>query len=48
VKTGGKKATLFNAIRAMQGHGLLAVDDRVKPKICHLVRKPEEGQESVF
>ena len=43
--TGGAKGTVFDAFRAMQADGRLFIDDTVKPKVCHLVRNPPQGQE---
>ena len=45
---GEAKGTLFNAFKAMQKDGRLVIDDSAKPKVCHLVRNPEEGQEPSF
>jgi hypothetical protein len=42
---GESKGTVFNAMRAMQADGRLIIDDAVKPKVCHLVKNPSEGQE---
>lgn len=45
---GEAKGTLFNAFKAMQKDGRLVIDDSAKPKVCHLVRNPDEGQEPSF
>jgi hypothetical protein len=43
---GENKGTMFNAMRAMQDDGRLVIDDTAKPKICHLVKNPAQGQET--
>lgn len=44
--TGGAKGTVFNAFRTMEAGGRLVIDNTVKPKVCHLVNNPPEGQET--
>jgi hypothetical protein len=44
---GEAKGTLFNALRTMQTGGLIAVDESKKPKVCHLVKIPENRQQPV-
>src|SRR5262249_47432171 len=43
---GESAGTGFNAMKAMQAEGRLVIDDSRKPKMCHLVKKPDKGQES--
>jgi hypothetical protein len=45
---GESKGTMFNAMRAMQADGRLVIDDSRKPKMCHLVKNPPQGQEPGF
>ena len=45
MRSGEAKGTIFNAAKAMQEDGRLVIDDTVKPKVCHLVKNPENGQE---
>jgi hypothetical protein len=44
-KLGESKGTIFNASKAMEGDGRLVIDGAKKPKVCHLVKNPENGQE---
>lgn len=43
--SGEAKGTIFNACRAMEDDGRLVIDTTSKPKICHLVKNPENRQE---
>lgn len=44
--SGKQKGTLFNAIKDMQDDERLVIDDSTKPKVCHLIKKHNNDQES--
>ena len=45
---GKAKGTIFNAFTSMTGDGRMSIDDSRKPKVCHLVKNEEDGQEPTF